>query len=193
MRAGALVDVDGVVFARVGLRRREGPCRPRSRRARRAHRLGRPRPVGIEPQVRGAAAHAVRCRRRDAPARRRADPRRRGSRNSRRSRGSVAREAAATFGLGETAPDAVRLADTEREVEAVVAHLALRADRLRTRFAQLPLVASFAERRREEQHRLRAAARCTQMPRLVNDAQRHHVRTPSARPMAAERIRPARR
>ena len=74
IRAGELVDVDGVVFARARLRGCARTRRARGRRARRAHRLGRARPVGLEPQVRGPVAHALRRRGSDAPARRRTHP-----------------------------------------------------------------------------------------------------------------------
>ena len=54
---------------------------------------------------------------------------------------SVVGEQAATFGLGEAAPDAVRLAHAQRELETVLAHVALRADVLRVRLARLALFA----------------------------------------------------
>jgi hypothetical protein len=65
--------------------------------------------------------------------------------------GLVVREQAATFGFGEAAPDAMRLAYAEREVETLALHRAVGADELRLRFACVAVVASFGDRRREEQ------------------------------------------
>ena len=85
---------------------------------------------------------------------------------------------AATFGFGEAAPDAVRLAHAQREVEALLLHDALRADLFALASRDFALVAPFGDRRREEQRRLRAAARRLQMPRFVNDAERHAMTPP---------------
>ena len=80
-------------------------------------------------------------------------------------------EAATTLGLGETAPDAVRLADSQREVEALGAHVASRQIALARASRSFALLASLTECRREEQHRLRPATRRPQVPGLVRDAE----------------------
>src|SRR5215218_9354961 len=71
----------------------------------------------------------------------------------------------AALGFGEAAPDAVRLTDAERVVEALGLHRALATDRLGLGFAQVALVLALRRRRREEQRRLRAPARGAQLPR----------------------------
>src|SRR4029079_13093835 len=56
----------------------------------------------------------------------------------------------AALGLGEATPDPVRLPHAQREVEAVVTNVALRADVFRVRLARLAIVAPFRRGRREE-------------------------------------------
>jgi len=77
------------------------------------------------------------------------------------------------LGLGEAAPDSVRLADPHREVQAVVTHAALRADLLGVRFSRLAIVSPLGRRRREEQCRFGTATRRFQVPSLVNKTECH--------------------
>src|SRR5207249_3326519 len=78
--------------------------------------------------------------------------------------GSGVGKEAATLGFGQAAPDAVRLVHAQRELEALLSHDALRADRLRLRLARFSHVPPFGDRRRKEQRRLGASARGPEMP-----------------------------
>ena len=60
-------------------------------------------------------------------------------------------EEAAALGLGEPAPDAVRLAHAQRELEAVVEHGTVEADAFGTPFARLTFFPSLRKRRWKEQ------------------------------------------
>src|SRR5262249_54704016 len=77
------------------------------------------------------------------------------------------------FGLGEAAPDAVRLADAERVVEALGLHRALVTDRLGLGLAGVALVLALGGGRREEEDRLRTAARGAHLPRPLRHLDRH--------------------
>ena len=57
----------------------------------------------------------------------------------------------AAFGLGQAAPDAVRLTHAERELEAFVEHGTVEQMRFARRLARLALLASLRKRRWEEQ------------------------------------------
>jgi len=60
-------------------------------------------------------------------------------------------EQGAALDFGEPAPDPVRLAHPNREVQAVAPHVTLRADRLGVSLTRLTVVAPLRRRRRKEQ------------------------------------------
>src|SRR6266566_4013530 len=76
----------------------------------------------------------------------------------------------------------------QRELEALLSHDALRADRLRLRLARFSHVPPFGDRRRKEQRRLGASARGPEMPGFMNDAERQALLHPRGTLNDAERI-----
>jgi hypothetical protein len=80
------------------------------------------------------------------------------------------------FGFVQAAPDAVRLANRQREVETVATNRTRRTDGLGPPFAILALVATLHVRRWEEESRLGSSARGSQLPGVVHGSDAH--RTP---------------
>src|SRR5205085_9025230 len=91
------------------------------------------------------------------------------------------------LGFGEAAPDAVRLADAERVLEALGLDRALAADRLGLGFALVALVLALRRRRREEERRLGTAAGRAQLPGPFCHLDRHRPPSPG-RAGAGDRI-----
>src|SRR5215213_692623 len=105
-----------------------------------------------------------------------------------RTRGPGVRAGSAVAGLEQlaplvlvqAAPDAVRLAEVDRVIEALALHRALATDRLRPRFADVAVFAPLGVRRRKEQGRLRTAA-CRTRPPRVECVDGHGPPSPSER------------
>jgi len=86
------------------------------------------------------------------------------------------------LGLGQATPNAVRLANAQREREAILANSALCADVLRVQLARFALVAAFRCRRRKEHRRFGSTTCRAQMPRFMNKAECHAYSVPQFPP-----------
>ena len=99
----------------------------------------------------------------------------------------VFREERSALRLGEAAPDPVRLADPNREPEAVVAHVTLRADLLGVVLTRFSIFTPFRCRRWKEHRGFGTSTRCSQVPGLVNQAECHSYSVPEF-PLSARKV-----
>src|SRR6478752_4594827 len=96
-------------------------------------------------------------------------------------------EQLAAFVLVQPAPDAVRLTEVDRVIEAFSLHGALAADGLGPRLTHLAVLAPFRVGRREEQGRLRAPA-CRTCPPRVECVDDHGLSSPYPECLAARKL-----